>query len=140
MEQLYRLSQTTSLDAVAALRQPLQQLLITAGGDPEAVGDVMLALNEAIINSLHHGYQGQPGWLQIEIGRAGQSLVIQQYDKAPPFDPTAVPPPDTSLPLAVRPLGGMGVHMMRNFTDELHYQRTAEGCNRLTFIKHNVFT
>jgi serine/threonine-protein kinase RsbW len=139
MEQLYQLSQTTSLDEVATLRQRVQQLLISAGGDPEAVGDLILALNEALVNSLHHGYAGQPGWLQIEIGRAGRSLVIQQYDTAPPFDPTAVPPPDTTLPLAVRPLGGMGVQMMRNFTDELHYQRTADGCNRLTFIKHNLF-
>ena len=42
-------------------------------------------------------------------------------------------------PLAQRPLGGMGVHMMRNYTDELHYNVTPDGRNQLTLVKYNAF-
>jgi anti-sigma regulatory factor (Ser/Thr protein kinase) len=54
------------------------------------------------------------------------------------FDPTTVSSPDTSLPLAERPFGGMGVHMMREFCDELTYRRTENNENELTLLKHVV--
>jgi serine/threonine-protein kinase RsbW len=140
MKRLHQFSQIITLGDVAALRQQVREIVVASGGDQEAVGDVVLALNEAIINSVRHGYRGQPGWLQIEIWRNGRSLVVKQSDKAPPFDPTTVPPPDTSLPLALRSPGGMGIYMMRSFIDELHYERTTDGRNQLTFIKYSVFT
>jgi serine/threonine-protein kinase RsbW len=140
MEQLYHLSQTITLSDMQSLRQEWERVMVTTGGQPEAVAEMVLALNEAVVNSIQHGYQGQSGWLQIEIWRNGRSLVVQQVDAAPPFDSTTVPPPDITQPLALRPLGGMGVHMMRSLTDELHYELTADGRNQLTFIKHGAFT
>jgi serine/threonine-protein kinase RsbW len=140
MERLYQLTQTIGLNDLASLRQQWEQAMIGAGGDPEAVADMILALNEAAVNSVRHGYQGQPGWLHVEIWRNGRSLVVKQVDAAPPFDPTTVPSPDITQPLALRPLGGMGVHMMRSLTDELHYELTADGRNQLTFIKYEAFT
>jgi anti-sigma regulatory factor (Ser/Thr protein kinase) len=140
MEQLCRFTETITLSNMASLRQQWKQVMVAVGGDPVVVADMILALNEAVINSVRHGYQGQSGWVQIEIWRAGRSLVVKQYDAAPAFDPTVVPPPDTTLPLALRTLGGMGVHMMRNFTDEMHYERTSDGRNLLTLIKYDAFT
>jgi hypothetical protein len=32
----------------------------------------------------------------------------------------------------------MGVHMMRQFTDELSYGQTADELNELVMVKHNV--
>jgi anti-sigma regulatory factor (Ser/Thr protein kinase) len=140
MEQLHHLDQTITPDDVDTLRHQLEAAIVAVGGDPEAAADMILALNEALVNSVRHGYQGQPGWLRLEIWRDGRSLIVKQYDAAPPFDPTAVPPPDTTLPLALRPLGGMGIHMMRHFTDDLHYAQTTNGYNELTLVKHNAFT
>lgn len=140
MEQLYQFSQTITRSDAASIRQQLAKVIVASGADPEAVADIILALNEAVINSVRHGYQEQPGWLHIEVWRNGRSLVVKQSDKAPPFDPTTVPPPDTTVPLALRSPGGMGVQMMRHFTDELAYMRTADGRNQLTFIKYDVFT
>jgi anti-sigma regulatory factor (Ser/Thr protein kinase) len=59
-------------------------------------------------------------------------------DDAPLFDPTAVPPPDINLPLEERPLGGLGVHMMRQLTDELLYRVNSAGQNELIFVKRGV--
>lgn len=139
MEQLYHFTRMINLDDITPLRQELERVMVAQGGDPEAVADLILALNEALVNSARHGYQGQPGLLRLEIWRNGRSLVVKQYDSAPPFDPTAVPPPDTTRPLALRPLGGMGVLMMRHFTEELQYERTPDGQNLLTLVKHEAF-
>jgi serine/threonine-protein kinase RsbW len=67
------------------------------------------------------------------------ALLIKVLDDAPLFDPTATPTPDITVPLAQRPFGGMGVHMMREFVDELKYQVTANGRNQLTLVKHHAF-
>ena len=139
MEQLHTLAQTVALGDIAPLRQQLEKAMLLSGGDPEAVADMILALNEAIVNSVRHGYRGQPGEVQIEIWRAGRSLVVKHIDAAPLFDPTAVPSPDVTLPIDLRPLGGMGILMMRHFTDELRYEQTPNGRNQLTFTKHNTF-
>lgn len=139
MEQLYAFSQTLTLNDVSPLRKQIEKAIIEFGGEPDAVAEMILALNEAVVNSLRHGYRGQPGLLELGIWRAGRSLMVIQTDDAPAFDPTRSPAPDTDRPLASRPFGGMGIHMMRNFTDELHYERTADGRNQLTFVKYNTF-
>jgi anti-sigma regulatory factor (Ser/Thr protein kinase) len=56
-------------------------------------------------------------------------------DDATPFDPTTVPSPNLALPLEHRPLGGMGVQLARDLTDEVHYRAPASGGNELTLIK-----
>ena len=65
---------------------------------------------------------------------------MRLLDETPLFDPTAVPPPDINLPLEERPLGGLGVHMMRQLTDVLLYRVTEDGQNELIFVKRGVLT
>ncbi len=47
--------------------------------------------------------------------------------------------PLLTSPLAQRPFGGMGIHMMREFLDELTYKATTDGRNQLTLVKHQAF-
>ena len=60
-------------------------------------------------------------------------LLLQ--DDAPPFDPTRVPDPRLDLPLEERPLGGLGVYIMRKHSDVMSYRRTSAGLNELTLVK-----
>ncbi|MCC6606486.1 MAG: ATP-binding protein [Anaerolineae bacterium] len=140
MEQLAHYSTTLSLgEAMQLFRQTVAQQLLNSGGDPDAVGEMIVALNEGLVNVVRHGYQKQPGQVELWLWREGQALRIEVYDNAPPFDPTSVPTPDITVPLHLRPLGGMGVHMMRQFVDELHYRVTEDGRNQLSLIKHHTF-
>ena len=139
MKRLHAVSQTIALNDLAALRQEWEMTLQQEGGDGDAVADMIVALNEAVVNSLRHGYKQEAGPVEIEIWRADLTLQVVLRDSAPLFDPTLVPTPDTTRPLAQRPLGGMGVHMMRNYTDELHYNVTSDGRNQLTLVKYNAF-
>jgi len=113
--------------------------LLNCGADPEAVAELIIALNEALVNVLRHGYQQQPGRVEMTLLRQVDALQIELLDEAPLFDPTAVPTPDITVPLAQRPFGGMGIHMMREFLDELTYKATTDGRNQLTLVKHHVF-
>lgn len=120
------------------IREFLESGILTLGGDDDTAGDLVLAVNEAVTNILLHGYDDQPGAVGVGIEADNGDLLVRLTDDAPLFDPTAVPPPDISLPLEDRPLGGLGVHMMRQLTDELIYRVTDEDKNELLFIKRGV--
>ena len=106
--------------------------------DPAAAYDVQLAIDEAVTNIIRHGYQGQQGEIEIEIQQAGGDIVVYVRDEAPPFDPTAVPAPDLTRPLAEQAPGGRGILLMRQVMDEASHQLTARGGNELTLIKRGV--
>lgn len=123
--------ESVGLEDLPAIRHFVERSAAALGADSDIAGDLVLAINEAVANTITHGYQGQPGYIRIVLQRIGDEIRACLYDKAPPFDPTTVPPVDTSVPLQQRAFGGMGVPMMRAFTDELLYRRTAEGENEL---------
>ena len=103
--------------------------------DREAIDDTLAALDEAVSNIIIHGYHGQPGSIEVEVEKEQETLVIRLRDQSPLFDPTLVPPPDLTLPLKERRLGGLGVHLIRCFTDSMAYRVTPEGDNELTLMK-----
>jgi len=55
-------------------------------------------------------------------------------DDARPFNPLERAPVDTTVPLDQKPLGGLGIHMIRHSMDELEYRRDG-GRNILTMRK-----
>ncbi len=120
------------------IREFLESAILTLGGDEDAAGDFVLAVNEAVTNVLLHGYNELPGFVVVSVEADGSDLRVRLTDEAPLFDPTAVPPPDINLPLEERPLGGLGVHMMRQLTDELIYSVNKDGHNDLVFLKRDV--
>lgn len=120
------------------IRDFLESSILTLGGDEQVAGDFVLAVNEAVTNVLLHGYDEQPGYVVVSVEAGGGDLLVRLTDDARLFDPTAVPPPDINLPLEERPLGGLGVHMMRQLTDELNYSVNKDGRNELIFLKRNV--
>jgi serine/threonine-protein kinase RsbW len=99
------------------------------------VEDLVCAVDEAVTNVIVHGYQGASGPVEIEVGGDGQTLEVRIADRARPFDPTTAPEPDLNLPLERRPLGKMGVHLMREFADELRYAPRRGGGNEVTLVK-----
>ena len=63
----------------------------------------------------------------------GRKLVIEITDWGIPFDPRHVPEPNIDLPLENLKAGGLGIWIVRNLTEELHYRRENEK-NILTLI------
>jgi anti-sigma regulatory factor (Ser/Thr protein kinase) len=121
------------------VRRFVEQAAASIGADPDAVGELVVAVYEAAVNIALHGYQDGTGDIVIAVERQGNRLLVRLTDSAPPFDPTISPEPDITTPLGLRRFGGMGVQMMRVFCDELHYRRLSAGVNELTLAKNNAF-
>jgi serine/threonine-protein kinase RsbW len=126
------------LKNLATIRRFVEGTARSGGGDPQAIADVLIAVNEAATNIILHGYRGQPGTIEVEVVVDQDALVVCLRDRAPQYDPTSAPDPDFMLPLEQRPFGGLGVYMMRQVTDELTYRTTGDGRNELILVKKGV--
>jgi len=64
-------------------------------------------------------------WLDQDL------LSIQVADDGVAFNPLLAPEPDLDLAIDQRPVGGLGIHLMRTMMDDLEYKRV-NGQNLLT--------
>lgn len=127
------------LEQLAVLRQFVEETAAGWQADPDEVADVVLAVDELATNSTLYGYRGQPGTIEMVMRRSGADLVVVLRDRAEVFDPATVPPPDLTLPLEERPVGGLGLHLVRHMVDELRHRPRPQGGNELTLVKKSVF-
>ena len=123
---------------LADIRHFVQATGHQLGLESSVIVALQQAVDEAVSNILIHGYQGQAGPIELDIGHKEADLWIRLRDEAPLFDPTQVPPPDSTIPLLLRPPGGLGLPIIRQAMDELRYRPLPEGGNELTLVKRKV--
>jgi len=97
---------------------------------------INLAVEEAVVNVMNYAYpQGKEGIILIEAAANDERLKFVITDSGMPFDPTTRPKVDTSLPVDERPIGGLGIHLIRHYMDSINYERIG-GQNVLTLRKN----
>ena len=103
---------------------------------PALAARINLALEEAVCNVIMYAYpEGTAGTMDLDAVRDGNRLRFTLSDRGKAFDPTAAPQADLSAPLEDRPIGGLGIHLLRSIMDSIRYQRQ-DGMNVLTMIIH----
>jgi hypothetical protein len=86
-------------------------------------------------NAINHGYDaGVRGEIAVRLRQASDRVVVEVEDDGRPFDPLQVPPPDLTCRWR-RPIGGLGIHLIRSLMDEVAYARH-DGRNVLKMAKH----
>ncbi len=102
---------------------------------PGLVFSVNLALEELGLNAITYGAAGENPDIEIVMVSDEDAVTITISDAGIPFDPlTDAPPPDLDSSIDDRPVGGLGIHLVREMMDEAHYKREG-GRNHLTLIK-----
>jgi anti-sigma regulatory factor (Ser/Thr protein kinase) len=94
-----------------------------------------LCLEEHITNVINHGFANcELHAIVVHLALDQECLVVEVKDDGKPFNPLEKPEVNTSIPLEHRPVGGLGIHLMRRFMDKLEYRRES-GQNILTMRK-----
>lgn len=97
----------------------------------DAAFSLKLAAEEAVINIIEHG-DGDGGPVEIGIRRDDDRAVLTLRDKGTPFDFTTVEKPDLDGDWTDRPVGQLGLHLIKQMVDDVAYETTPDGENRLT--------
>lgn len=100
-----------------------------------ALHAAQLAFEEHLANVIHHAYTDTlPHFITIRVSLQDRELRIEVEDDGQPFNPLETPAPDLTLPLERRPIGGLGIYMMRRSLDQIEYRRVNDR-NLLVMIK-----
>lgn len=94
-----------------------------------------VALDELLQNTIAHGFAGrQGGVVTIAVELGTDRLTVTLTDDGRPFDPLGTAAPDIARSVEERPVGGLGIHLVRQLMDEVRYQRHADR-NVVTLVK-----
>lgn len=100
---------------------------------PDLVFKLNLVLEELGVNIVN--YSGATGDIEILLASDEESVTVEISDDGRPFNPLLdQDTPDVSAPLGNRPIGGLGIHLVRSMMDEMSYSRE-DGKNKLAMTK-----
>ena len=126
------------IEKVPVLAEFVDEVCEIAGFDMSTTMGINLALEEAVVNVMSYAYQpGTMGNVNIEAIANETRLKFIISDWGTPFDPTAEKEVDTTLSAEERPIGGLGIHLVRQIMDSINYERI-DGMNVLTLRKKLV--
>ena len=101
---------------------------------PKLLYRVNLALEELGLNVMTHGQEAGASELEVIVTSEAETITIEIVDDGPRFDPLQdAPLPDVEADLPERPIGGLGIHLVRTMMEEVSY-RYEDGKNRLTLV------
>ncbi len=88
---------------------------------------ITLVFDELLNNIITYAYEDEDQhFIEVDIRLSPSGLAVTITDDGKPFNPFDNQAPDTSLSVEDRPIGGLGVHLVRNVMDRVAYERHGE--------------
>lgn len=121
----------------------LDQVLSFADGILEEIDCPMktqmqldIAIEELFVNIANYAYPDGEGnvVIEVEADSSTKSVQIVFEDEGIPYNPLEKEDPDISLSAEDRPIGGLGIFMVKKSVDDMSYEYK-DGKNRLTIKK-----
>jgi len=136
LKPLLRVSVVAEPDRLKELRDAAREVLTPWGCSEELTRALVLALGEAAMNVVQHGFDGgsASGEITLEILDNSDELVFRLSDDAPTADPAKMSPRDLD---DLRP-GGLGSHFMRELMDRTAFLPPPEGGGNLLEMRKKV--
>ena len=103
---------------------------------PHEQMQIDVAVEELFINIAHYAYAPQTGpvTVRVETEKDPKAVSITFIDGGTPYDPLAKADPDITASVEERPIGGLGIYMVKQSMDSVDY-RCQNGRNMLTIRK-----
>lgn len=135
MTSKHSLTLPNDIETIPQLNEFIDTVAEEIGLDMSLTMSLNLAIEEAVVNVMEYAYpEGEQGNVDIEVIADDKWLTFIISDNGIPFDPTTQEDADTTLSAEERPIGGLGIFLVRQLMDSINYQRK-DGKNILTLSK-----
>ena len=121
----------SDLEEIPGKSAQMAAFLEECDAPPHLVFQAELVLEEIVTNIIKYGLPpGANRQIQVDLTWRPQGLRMEISDDGLPFDPRQAPQPNLDLPAEERPVGGVGLHLVRKAASFLEYRREGDH-NRL---------
>ncbi len=134
MAEKLQIALPAATESLLVIRRFVEDACSQAGIDDSASYDIKLAVDEACMNIVEHGYAGMdPGSIIVSLQYGTRKLVVRITDFGHPFEPCEPPQPDPQAALSGQ-AAGFGLYFIYRSVDSVGYEATESG-NTLTLVK-----
>jgi anti-sigma regulatory factor (Ser/Thr protein kinase) len=129
----HRLVLPARVESLDEFRQFVRAGAAACGIASPEIDKLDLVMEEILMNVARYAYAPETGIAEVTRWQTSPGrLRVEISDEGRPFDPLAADPPDLSRGLLERPIGGLGVFLVRTLVDSMAYRRE-DGRNVLSF-------
>ncbi len=90
----------------------------------ESIQKIQLALEETLVNIFHYAFPDGTGEVTVTCRQEDEKrFVIEIEDAGRPFNVLSSTEPDTQSDITDRPIGGLGIFLIKKMMDEVQYRR-----------------
>jgi sigma-B regulation protein RsbU (phosphoserine phosphatase) len=131
-------SMTNRIENISALIGDFEQFALKHQVPSETVHQISIVFDELLSNTIKYAYRDELHHeIEIKIRFYKEKLTVTIMDDGIPFNPFDQSDPDTSLPIADRGIGGLGVHLVKFLVDDYSYEyKKLLKKNSVHFAKH----
>ena len=110
--------------------------LETLGCSEQIKTQFKMAVDELFGNICLYAYGKGTGPVTVSAGKEGEppAAVVAFCDNGSPYNPLEADTPDIDLDIEDRPIGGLGIFLIREMMDGMSYEYK-DGCNVLKLTK-----
>lgn len=112
-------------EAFATLRDWLGGIIDGLTVSPKIRSQILIAADEVFTNIASYAYPtgGESGTIEIEVRLDNPGLTVTFSDSGVPFNPLETPAPELEADVENRPIGGLGIFLVRKLMDSVEYRR-----------------
>ena len=124
------------VDKIAEVVAFVEEQLENMGAGMKAQMQISIAVDELFANIANYAYPNGEGTatVRVEASEDGKKAVITFIDSGIPYNPLEKEDPDITLSAEDRPIGGLGIFMVKKSMDDMIY-RYEDNKNILAIIK-----
>jgi len=124
-----------SREGLGRVTEEFERFSSTHGLPDPVRRSIQVVLDELLSNTVRCGGEGgRQVRIDVDFLLEPHALRVEIVDDGTPFNPLERESPDTSLPLEKRPVGGLGVMLVRHLVDEIAWYGEGGG-NRVRLCK-----
>lgn len=136
MNKTIHFDMANDLEEIERLHGKISAFAAPLGINDKTIFQINLALDEIITNIIRYAYsEAENPPITVDMTVSDNGVKIEIIDFGKPFNPIGIEPPNLDASIEARPVGGLGLHLVKSIMDTIDYHRTGNA-NHLILNKH----